>query len=84
MAANENGVADGARSHVGDNLHVAVGMGWKPGVRTNGVVVPHPERPQTHTFGIAVVGEAEMIVGVEPVVLESPQIIERHNGDHLM
>ena len=47
-------VRDCTLAHIGDDLHIAVGMRWKTGVRSDGVVIPYPERAPTHAFGVVI------------------------------
>ena len=41
----------GALAHIGDDLHVGVGVRRKARMRRDLVVVPHPERAPAHALG---------------------------------
>jgi len=77
-------VGDGAVAHIGDDLHVAVAVQREAGAGLDGVVVPHPQRAHPHALGIDVVGEAEMVVGIEPAAVEAVELFEwaklQHGG----
>ena len=75
-------VGDGAGAHIGDDLHVAVRMRVEPGAGADGIVVPDPERPESHAPRVVVGAEAEMVLGIEPVILEPAQTLERAYLDH--
>ena len=47
-------VRDCTLAHIGDDLHIAVGMRWKTGVRSDGVVIPYPERAPTHALEVVI------------------------------
>src|SRR4029077_18626949 len=51
-------------------------------VGRDAVVVPQAQRAPVHALGIAVFGEAEMEVGVEPAVVGLAQLGERSEFDH--
>jgi hypothetical protein len=75
-------VADRALAHVGDDLHIRVRVGREAGVRRDGVVVPHAQRAPAHAGGIAVVGEGEVVPGLEPAVVGGAQAVEGSAFDH--
>ena len=73
---------DRASYDVGHDLHVAVGMRREARVGRDAVVVPHAQRAPMHALGVAIFGEAEMEVGVEPAVVGLAQLVERSEFDH--
>src|SRR5262249_38227490 len=76
-------MGDRTLADIGDDLHVGMGMRRKPGVRRDRIVVPHPQRAPAHALGVMIVGEREMMLGVEPAVVCSPQAFEGSAFDHL-
>jgi hypothetical protein len=75
-------VADRALAHVGDDLHVAVAVAVEAAPRLDRVVVPDQQRAETHSRRVVIVGEAEVIARRQPVVVETPQLVEGPNLDH--
>src|SRR3546814_4297827 len=70
-------VGDGAFPHIGDDFHVAVRVRVEAAAGTDGVVVPDPERADTHPLRIVVVAEAEVMAGGPPVDVEPAETAER-------
>src|SRR3546814_7444586 len=75
-------VGDGAFPHIGDDFHVAVRVRVEAAAGTDGVVVPDPERADTHPLRIVVVAEAEVMAGGQPVDVEPDETAERTYLDH--
>ena len=75
-------VGDRAADHVGHDLHVAMGMRREPGLRLDAVVVPDAQRAPVDALGVAVLGEAEMEVGVQPAVVGLAEFREGPELDH--
>jgi hypothetical protein len=69
--------------HIGDDFHVRMGVRRKPGVRSNRIVVPHPNSPPIHPLRVPVIGKREMMPGVEPAMVRSPQVLKGSAFDHL-
>src|SRR3546814_6276333 len=76
-------VGDGAASHVGDDLHVAVAVQVESGARVDGVVVPDAQAADAHALGVVGVGEAEVVARRQPVVVKAPQPV-RSEGQTLV
>ncbi len=62
-------VRDRALADVGDDLHVGVRMRREAGVGGDLVVVPDAKRAPAHALGIVVVGEGEVVLGLQPAVV---------------
>src|SRR3546814_18853353 len=75
-------VGDGAFPHIGDDFHVAVRVRVEAAAGTDGVVVPDPERADTHPLRIVVVAEAEVMAGGQPVDVEPAETADRTYLDH--
>src|SRR5262249_38404792 len=75
-------MGDGAVGHIGDDLHVGVGMRGKAGLRRDLVVVPHPQRAPAHALGIVVPSEGEMVLGLEPAMVRAAELFEWSYFDH--
>ena len=71
-------------AHVGDDLHVAVRVCGEAGLRRDGVVVPNAEAAPVHAVGIVVAGEAEMMLGIEPAVVRTAELVVWADFDHLV
>src|SRR5690606_32503783 len=67
-------VADGALAYVGDDFHVAVGMGREARVSRDAVVVPDAQLALVHARRVMVVGQGEMVMGIEPAVIGTAQL----------
>src|SRR5208282_5942385 len=76
-------MGDRTLADIGDDLHVGVRVRWKPGVGRDRVVIPHSQRAPAHALGVMVVGEREMVLGVEPTVVRTAQAFEGSAFDHL-
>src|SRR5215475_14110781 len=55
--------------HVGDDLHVAMRMGWKPITGLHPVFIDHPQAAEAHKPPIIVITERECVIRVEPAVV---------------
>ena len=60
-----------AIKHIGNDFHVLMAVGVKPGTRDNAVFVDHPKRPPTHTIGIVIVPKRKGVVGIQPAKLRA-------------
>src|SRR5690606_27342446 len=76
-------VGDRALADIGDDFHVRMRMRRKAGARLDGVVVPHPQRAPVDARRIVVLGEGEMMPGVEPAVVGSTEACEGATLDHV-
>ncbi len=75
-------VGNGAFADIGDDFHVAVWVLRKTGTGGDHVIVPHPQVAPVHAAGVMVLGEREMVMGVEPSVVGATQGCERSELDH--
>src|SRR5687768_12728284 len=71
-----------ALEHVGDDLHVAVRMGRKPGRGRHAVIVDHTQRTVTHPLGIVVMIEGKGETALQPVQVGDSTLIGRSLVDH--
>src|ERR1019366_5523884 len=68
--------------HVGDDLHVPVGMRPETAAARNAIVVDHAQGTEAHVAGIVVVGKRETKTGVEPAVVGVAAFVSRSEDDH--
>ena len=71
-----------AFANVGDDFHVRVRVRRKARVGRDLVVVPNAQRAPTHSRGIVVVCEGEMVLGLQPAVIFSSEFFEWSVFDH--
>src|SRR5690554_2712344 len=62
-------VGDRSLADIGDDLHVAVRMGWEPRMRSDDVIVPYAQMSPVHAFGIMVFSKGKMVPGIQPTVV---------------
>ena len=55
-----------AFAHVGNDLHVLVGMGIKTGACLNNVIVDHPQGAKPHAVAIVILSKAEVKMRIKP------------------
>lgn len=82
MAAERVVVFEFAGDDVGDDFHVAVGVHGEATCGRDDIFVDDAERTEAHVLWIAVVGEAEGVVGVEPAVIEVASVFAASDFDH--
>ena len=58
-------------------------MRRKAGVRRDLVVVPDAQRADAHALRIIIIGEGEMVLGIEPAMVGAAQAFERSAFDHV-
>src|SRR5690606_22769282 len=75
-------VGDRPAAHVGDDLHVAVRVRREAGLRRDFVVVPNPKLAPVGAGRIVVVGEREVMLGVEPAVVSATEARIGTKFDH--
>src|SRR6185312_1784388 len=75
-------VREGPGDHVGEDLHVVVGMHAEAAAGSNDVVVDDAESAEAHPFGVVVVGKAEGEVCIEPTVVGVAAFCSRAHRDH--
>ena len=63
-----------ALQHIGDDLHVAVGVRRKSRAGRDAVVVDDAQRAEPHVVGIVIVAEREGVAAVEPVQFGPPAV----------
>src|SRR5690606_10513800 len=77
-------VADRTFAHIGDDLHVRMGMRWKAGAGLDGVVVPDAQRAPVDPLRVVVVGEGEVVPGIQPAVVGGAEASKGPAFDHLV
>ncbi|EAU65345.1 conserved hypothetical protein [Stigmatella aurantiaca DW4/3-1] len=75
-------VLDGAREHIGDDLHVLVGVGAKASAGRHAVLVDDAQRAEVHVRRVVVTRERERMVGIQPAMVRMATLIRRSNGQH--
>ena len=67
---------------VGDDFHVGVWVRRKARVGRDLIVVPDAERAPPHSRRIAIVGEGKVVLGLQPAVICSCELVEWSAFDH--
>jgi len=62
-------VGDSAFTHIGDDFHVGMRVRGKAGVGRDGIVIPHADATPAHARLIVIIGEREVMFGIEPAVV---------------
>src|SRR5207244_2036680 len=75
-------MGDGPAQNVGDDLHVAMGMGRKSGAALDPVFVDHAQRPEAFMGRIVIIAEGKGVAGLQPVDLGVAAFIRASDGDH--
>ena len=75
-------MADGAFADVGDDFHVRMRVRREAGAGLDGVVIPHPQRTPVHARRVVVLGEGEVVLGIQPTVVGSAEAGKRATLDH--
>src|SRR3954462_15105152 len=75
-------MGDRARADIGDDLHVAVRVGREARFGGDAVVVPDPDRAPAHPRRIVIIGEGEMVAGVQPAMVGVAERVEFADVDH--
>jgi hypothetical protein len=71
-----------ALADIGDDLHVGVRVGRKASVGRDLIVVPDAQRAPTRSRGVDIVCEGEMVLGLQPAVIFSSELVEWSVFDH--
>src|SRR5262249_54873799 len=77
-------MGDRTVANVGDDLHVGMRMRRKAGVRRDLVIVPDAQRAVAHVLRVIVVGEREVMPGLEPAVIGAAELCKWFELDHVM
>ena len=62
-------LGDRTAPDIGDDFHVAMRMGVESGMRRDTVIIDHQQLAKTHLLRIMIAGKAEMVLGIEPVMI---------------
>src|SRR5215207_3202736 len=81
-AADRVLVPEAALDHVGEPLHVLVGVHRPDRPRHQPVVVEHPHGPEAVVAGVAVGAEGEVPAGAEPAALLLVDLVVAPDGQH--
>ena len=79
--ANTVLVLERAVDDVGNDFHVAMGMGWEPFAGTHAVIVDHAQRSDPHLGRVVVVPKRKAMPAVEPAVLSVAPVLTTANCD---
>lgn len=77
-------MGDRALPDIGDNLHVAVRMQREAGACLDGVIVPDTQIAPVHPVGIVIVGEAEMMLCIQPAMVLAAKLGKWTKLDHVV
>src|SRR6185369_2518738 len=75
-------MGDRAGPDVGHDLHVAVRMRREATLRRDLVVVPDADPAPAHAARVVIIGEGEMVAGVQPAVVGMAETVEFADVDH--
>ena len=75
-------VGNGPFTDIGDDFHVAMRVLWETGAWGDYVVVPDPQVAPVHAFGVMVLGERKMVMGIQPAVVSATERVERSEFKH--
>src|SRR4029078_13316484 len=75
-------VRDRALAHIGDDLHVLMGMRREARVGSDLVVVPHAQGSVPQAVWVVIAGEGEMMLRLEPAMVGAAEVAERSPVDH--
>src|SRR5205823_5710801 len=75
-------VGNRAGADIGHDFHVAVRVRWETALRGDRVVVPDADWAPAHALGVVIIGEGEMVAGVEPTVFGVAEAVEGADVDH--
>src|SRR5262245_7287465 len=75
-------VRDRTLAHIGDDLHVGMGMRWKARVGRDLVVVPNAQGAPAHARRIMVIAERKVVLGLQPAMVRTGELIEGSTFDH--
>jgi hypothetical protein len=67
--------------HVGQDLHVAVGVRAEALARLHGIVVEDAQRAPVEILRVVIVGKAERVVRLQPTVIEGGALAGALNGE---
>ena len=76
-------VLHGAFQDIGDDLHVAMGMGRKARAARDPVLVDHAQRAEAFNGRVVIIAEGETVLGIQPVDLGVAALFRSADGDHL-
>ena len=71
-------VGDRPFTNKGDDLHILMRMEREPGAGLDGVIIPNPQRAHAHALRIMIIGEAEVMLCVQPTVVFTTKARKRN------
>jgi hypothetical protein len=75
-------VLERAAHHVGDDLHVSMGMGAEALATDHAIIVDHPERSEPKVLRVEVIRERKRMPAVEPTVVGVPPVFTSSHSHH--
>jgi hypothetical protein len=75
-------MGDGPVADIGDDLHVRVRVRREAGPGGDLIVIPNPQIAPAHPLGIIVVGEGEVMFGVQPAMVGAAERFKGSAFDH--
>ena len=73
---------DRTANYVGDDLHVLVRMRAKSLGWCNAVLIDHAQLAEVHAFRIAILGERECVLCLEPAMIGAAAAVRSNNVEH--
>jgi hypothetical protein len=71
-----------AAEYEGDDLHVTMRVSVESAGSGDAVIIDHAQRAEAHVLRVAVIGERERVVAVEPAMIGVPAIFGFSDLDH--
>jgi len=75
-------VLESPGQNVGDDLHIAMGVRWKPATSRDHIFIDHAQGAEAHIGRIEIVSERECVSAVEPVDAGVAAIFGFAQGQH--
>ncbi|MNE82382.1 hypothetical protein D3C80_1791020 [compost metagenome] len=75
-------MGDRALADVGDDFHLFMRMRREAGAGGDLVVIPDSQWAPAHALGVVVLGEREVVLGVQPAVVGAAELLEGSAFDH--
>ena len=72
-----------AFEHVGNDLHVGVGMRWEAATPGDFVVIDHTQWAKSHVLGIVILAKRERVPAVEPAEVGVAALVGLSYREHL-
>jgi hypothetical protein len=75
-------MAQGALQNIRQDLHILVGMFFKPTPGLNAIFIDDPKTPESHMFGIQITPKRKGMVRFQPIIAKVPPLVRPTNRYH--